>query len=329
MRQQPRGPALLLRQPGQFVTVQDDGRPGWKRFGVPRGGPMDPFSFAVANALVGNLPGTPALEFMFVGGEYELAAESADLAVAGGNFTLLHNGVRVSSYRSIQLARGDRLRVGAAPDAVWGYLAVGGGLAVPAELGSVSTNVAAQIGGLSGNAFCEGDAVTLKVDRRSAGQDADRVFHGAPRPKTRPFRVVLGPQDDHFTPATIRMFLTEEFCLTHQIDRMGYNLSGPPLVHARGAKFISDGVVPGSIQVSGSGQLIALFADCQPTGGYPKIATVISADRGRLAQIRPGRSVRFEAVCLHDAYLARRQYLAKFDALARQVAVKRLQVARF
>ena len=319
MRHKLSGPALLMRQAGQFVTVQDGGRTGWKRFGVPRGGPMDPFSLAVANALVSNPPGTQALEFMFVGGEYALAAEAADLAVTGGNFTLLHNGVRVSSHRSVRLVRGDTLRVGGAPDAVWGYLAVGGGFAAPIELGSASTNIAAQIGGLGGRALREGDAVKLNLDQPTAGQDTDRVFHGAGRPKTTPVRVILGPQDDHFAPDTIDAFLTEEFSLTHHIDRMGYNLAGPPLAHARGAKFISDGVVPGSIQVSGAGQLIALFADCQPTGGYPKIATVISADRGRLAQTRPGRSVRFEAVCLHTAHLARQEYLIKLNALERVV----------
>ena len=313
-------PSLIVRQPGQFVTVQDCGRVGWKRFGIPRGGAMDVFSLAVANALVGNAGDAPALEFMFVGGEYELSGEACHVAIAGGSFTVFHNGERVSAYRSIRLARGDVLRIGAALDAVWGYLAVAGGVGTPLELGSASTHVPSGIGGLAGQALKAGDAVPLRGEAGDAADgDRPRVLHTAMRAKDTGIRVVLGPQDDHFEPAAIRTFLTEPFTVTHQIDRMGYNFLGQDLPYSRAHNFISDGVVPGSIQVPASGQLIALFADCQPTGGYPKIATVISADRGRLAQTRPGAAVQFSAVTPDEAVALRAAFARRLEQMPRQI----------
>lgn len=312
---------LLVRQQGQFVTVQDYGRMGWKRFGVPRSGAMDLLSLAVANVLVGNSLHAPALEFMFVGGEYELLAEGGRrVAVTGGSFPVFQNGKRVSAYRSIQLSRGDILRIGAAPDAVWGYLAINGSFAMPRELGSASTNVASGIGGLDGCALRAGDAVPLGTSVLDAGQpNVEQTFYAPQRPKSLLVRVVLGPQDNYFDPKSLDVLLSEPFTITHHIDRMGYNLLGPKLVHARGPDLISDGVVPGSIQVPGSGQLIALFADCQPTGGYPKVATVLSADIGRLAQSRPGSTVRFYSVTIEEAYEARLSFLRRFEQLYHQI----------
>ena len=308
-------PRLVLRQYAQFVTVQDGGRVGWKRYGVPRGGAMDLFSLAAANALVGNPLQAAALEFMFVGGEYELAGEAASVAVTGGNFPVFRNGERMSTYRSIRLERGDLLRIGADSDAVWGYLAAAGGVAAPLELGSASTHVQSGIGGLAGRALEVGDAVPLGFCARQA---EDRALYALRRPADACVRVVLGPQDDYFGEASIAAFLSAEFTVTNGMDRMGYNLSGPRLSHSHGADMISDGVMPGCIQVPGSGQAIVLFADCQSTGGYPKIATVLSADLGRLAQSRPGRAVRFRAVTAQEAARTRNDHLQRLGLLPRQ-----------
>ena len=307
---------LLVRQQGQFVTIQDYGRSGWKRFGVPRGGAMDLLSLAIANVLVGNRVDAPALEFMFVGGEYEFLAEGGRVAVTGGNFPVFRNGERVSTYRSIQLLRGDVLRIGAALDAVWGYLAIAGSFDMVCELGSASTNVASGIGGLYGRALRSGDALPLGTSRRNLGQShLEQTFYAPQRPKSLLVRVVLGPQENYFDPGSVKVFLSEPFTITHHIDRMGYNLLGPKLIHTCGPDLISDGVLPGSIQVPGSGQVIVLFADCQPTGGYSKIATVLSADIGRLAQSRPGSIVRFKSVMDNEAHEARLSFLKRFETL--------------
>ena len=141
----------------------------------------------------------------------------------------------------------------------------------------------------------------------------------APSPPDDPVRVVLGPQDDYFTPAAIRTFLSNEYLVTWQCDRMGYRLEGPPLEHARGFNIVSDGLLPGSIQVPGSGHPIVMLRDAQTTGGYPKIATVISADIGRMAQRRPRSAVRFQAVSLDDAHLLRREFVARLEAMRLRV----------
>ena len=282
---------------------------------------MDPLSLAAANVLVGNPPLAPALEFMFVGGEYELAADMGHVAVTGGSFPVFHNAERVCAYRSIRLVRGDVLRIGAAPDAVWGYLAVAEGFAVPSELGSFSTHVRSGLGGLAGRALIMGDALPLE-DRQPVAGDKhgwENALYARKRPSDPEIRIVLGPQDDYFEPASVRLLLTKEFVVTHRVDRMGYNFLGPVLRHARGADVVSDGIVAGSIQVPGSGQLIALLADCQPTGGYPKIATVVSADLGRLAQSRPGSAVRFQAVTVEEAHRSRLAFLQRINELPKQI----------
>lgn len=313
--------SLVVRQPGQFVTVQDGGRLGWRRYGVSRSGAMDPLSLAAANVLVGNPPQAPALEFMFRGGEYELAAEMGHVAVAGGSFTVFRNSERVCAYRSIRLVRGDLLRIGGSADAVWGYVAVAGGVVVPSQLGSVSTHVRSGLGGLAGRALIEGDTLPVGHHHPTAGdeQGVEYALYTRKPALSPEIRIVLGPQDEYFEPASVREFLAEKFVVTHRVDRMGYNFLGPALRHARGADVVSDGIVAGSIQVPGSGQLIALLADCQPTGGYPKIATVVSADLGRLAQSRPGSAVRFRAVTVEEAHRARLAFLQRIEELPKQV----------
>ena len=205
------------------------------------------------------------------------------------------------------LRRGDLLEIGGAADAVWGYLAMAGGIDLPGQLGSLSTHVRSGIGGLGGRAIRAGDEVPLAIDRAPRGHEAALAPVGA---EPGPIRVVLGPQDDFFTPEAIEAFLEEAFTVTFQFDRLGYRLTGPVLEHAKGFNIISDGVVAGCIQVPGDGQPIVLMRDCQSPGGYPKIATVITADLGRLAQHRPGTEVRFRQVAVTEAQLLRRRMVA-------------------
>src|SRR5262249_52909451 len=141
-----------------------------------------------------------------------------------------------------------------------------------------------------------------------------------PLPRDAPLRVMLGPQDDFFTPDAVETFLSEEYHVTHQMDRLGYRLEGPPLEHARGYSIISDGYVPGAIQVPGGRESIVLLQDAQPPGGYPKIATIISADVARLAQSRPGRAIRFEAVGIETAQRVRREFVERLGGIAQHLA---------
>lgn len=306
------GPHLLALNPTPFTTVQDAGRRGWQRFGVSGAGAMDIEALAAANVLVGNAPDAPALEFAYAAGEWRVNAASCRIAVTGGAFQCRIGNRVLPAWRSATALQGEVLQIGGAAGAVWGYLAIGGGIALPGQLGSLSTHLRSGIGGLDGRAIRAGDALPLTAERAPATQE----YALAPaEPSPQPLRVVLGPQDDYFTAEAIETFLGSEFKVSPQFDRLGYRLTGPALSHARGFNIISDGVVPGCIQVPGDGQAIVLMRDCQPPGGYPKIATIVTADLGRLAQSRAGTRVRFRQVSIVEAQLLRRRMLARMAEL--------------
>lgn len=319
--------AALLRAiaPTQFITVQDGGRRGWRRFGVSGSGAMDHMALAIANALVGNRPTEAALEFAHAAGDWQVDAPSCRIAVAGGSFRITVDGICRPAFSSIVLNRGERLHVGGASDAIWGYLAVAGGLDVPLQFGSRATQVRTGIGGWGGRPIQPGDALPLRAPQ--APSEPERSI-GAPEPESGPYRVVLGPQDDHFSEASVAEFLTGAYRITRQMDRMAYRLDGPKLTHRGGYNIISDGVVPGCIQVPGTGLPIVLMQDAPTVGGYPKIGVVIQADLGRLAQERPGNEVSFQAVTQAEAQTIRRRFLARMQIIAEDVGSPRLQLAR-
>jgi biotin-dependent carboxylase-like uncharacterized protein len=213
---------------------------------------------------------------------------------------------QVPSGRSVRLHHGDVFRVQALGDSVCAYLAVEGGLEIPSVLGSASTSARSGIGGLHGRGLQQGDLLPLRFNRVKLSAD-----YALARPLDlaleQTIRVVLGPQADYFTEEAIETFLSSDYAVSIHSDRMGYRLDGPALTHAKGYNIVSDGIVSGAIQVPGSGQPIVLMVDNPTTGGYPKIATVISADVPVLARRSPGRRVRFNAIDVNDAQSARRE----------------------
>ncbi len=303
--------SLIAVAPAPFCTVQDPGRVGWRRYGVTGAGAMDLESHAVANALAGNPMEAATIEFAHGGGEWTVAGAPCRVAVAGGAFAVMIDGRPIAPLTSALLSPGECLRIGGAKDASWGYLAVAGGIEVPLELGSRSTHPRVGLGGLNGRTLCAGDVLPL---RGGATETAERTLPGIARGVQEPIRVVLGPQDDYFEPTSLELFLSSAFEVTRQTDRMGYRLAGPPLRHSRGFNIVSDAILPGSIQVPGNGQPIVLLRDAQTTGGYPKIATVITADLGRFAQQRPLSKIRFKGVTVEDAVLLRREFICRVQA---------------
>jgi biotin-dependent carboxylase-like uncharacterized protein len=298
--------------PSPFSTVQDFGRVGWRRYGVTGAGAMDVESHAVANALVGNAVEAATVEFAHGGGEWTISGAAARIAVAGGSFAASIDGRAVATGSSAVLRPGARLQIGGARDAVWGYLAVSGGIRVERELGSRATYVRAGMGGLEGRKLEAGDRLPLQPPPVIGPEcRMDRAPSGDP---AAPIRVVLGPQDDYFTAESIAVFLSSHYQVTWQADRMGYRLEGPPLEHSRGFNIVSDAILPGSIQVPGNGRPIVLLRDAQTTGGYPKVATIISADLGRFAQLRPLSRMRFTAVTPDAAQLLRREFITRVQA---------------
>lgn len=290
---------LRVEVPGMLTTVQDLGRVGYEHMGVPPSGAMDPGALRMANALVGNAPNSAALEFTVLGGR--LTVLDADCAIAFAGTATLHIAATgalparaLTPWQSHRLPAGATLTIGPLERGVRGYLAVGGGIAVTPVLGSASTLTRARLGGLDGRALARGDVLGTGDSRSRfprrwlAARDTGWFY------RDEPVGIVLGPQQDHFAPAEIERFLGATYCLAPQSDRMGLRLEGPAIAHAKGADIITDPIAAGSIQIPGAGQPLIAMNDRQTTGGYPKIATVISADLPRLAQMRPGQRVRFE-----------------------------------
>ena len=313
---------------GALASVQDLGRVGSRRLGVPRAGALDPVALRIANALAGNDAGHAGIEF-FVAGP-TLRAHGAPVVVGcAGDFsvTLVRDGASAAleSWRSVTLLPGDTLRLGQPTAGRVGCIAVQG-LSVANVLGSASTYARAAMGGVAGRPLAAGDRLV------AAAAAADAPLRTLP-PRARParttplrIRVVLGPQDDHFDAAALAVFLDGEYRVSSDADRMGVRLEGPVLAHRadKGAEIVSDATVPGSVQVPGSGLPIVLLADGQTVGGYPKIATVVTADLPALATAAVGTTVRFEAVSVDAAVAQAREHEA--ETLGRIAAITLLNV---
>lgn len=317
-------PALRVMAPGLMTTLQDLGRFGYQQLGVPVSGALDPVSLRAANLLVGNPADTAALEVAYQGPTLAIEADGARIALAGGtaSIEILQNEtdtppLRVPLLQSMRLQRGQVLRVGALSGSKILYLAVEGGFDIAPVLGSRSTYTRAALGGLDGRALRAGDLLPLKA--MQAPEREERMLAKLDLAPPARVRVVLGPQDDYFTEGAIRSLLESSYTVTAASDRMGMRLEGPSLAHAKGFNIVSDGIAPGSIQVPGNGLPIILLADRQTTGGYPKIATVISADLPALGRLFPGAKVAFEAVSIDAAEAARRELAARMVAIARQI----------
>lgn len=307
--------ALSVIAPGFHATVQDLGRFGLQALGVPVAGALDPVALRLLNGLVGNAPATAALEFLHQGPTLEVMTDSIRIAAAGSDIEVLGEPIRrIPAWQSVRLVRGKRFRLSAPRDSACGYLAVEGGFALPIVLGSQSTYTRARIGGFDGRALEANDRLPLA---QAAVEPRDEVRLSKPPDWRRraSIRVVLGPQDDYFSEAAIGAFLSETFTVSKDADRMGLRLDGPRLPLVRGYNIVSDGVVTGAIQVPGSGHPIVMLADHQTTGGYPKIATVISTDLPAVGRLRPGDSVRFCDVSTSEAETARRALESDIEKL--------------
>ena len=284
-------PQLEVVSPGAYASLQDIGRRGYRRVGVPWAGALDPRLMRIANTLVGNAQSTAVIE-CFEGG-LQLAARggAVRLAVAGDAVLELERGGecrRLRAWRSLTLAEGDQLRLRRLEPGRIAVVAVEG-LVLPHVLGSVSTYARAALGGLDGRALLAGARLPAAV----ASARPEQMLARPPQATAGPIRVIAGPQADHFGEAALALLVEAEYRVSTEADRMGLRLEGPVLAHRGAREIVSDATVPGSIQVPGSGQPIVLLADAQTAGGYPKIGTVISADLPRLAACRPGQALRF------------------------------------
>lgn len=298
-------PALVIESAGPGVTLQDGGRHGYLRYGITAAGPMDPLMHAAANRAASNALDATAVEISTGGVTVSAEDGPVGIALLAPGFRVALDGLPLPDTVALTLEPGQRLVVRAGDAGAWGYLAVAGRLDVAPVLGSAATHTRSGLGGLDGRGLAAGDRLPVAEGRTLDGAPQRLVAPWLDR-DGRVIRVVLGPQDDYFAPDQIEAFLAGPWTVSPRGDRMACFVDGTPLKHAKGHDIVSDGVAMGAIQVPGNGLPIILMADRQSTGGYPKIATVIGPDLGRLAQVRGGARLSFRRVSVEEAVAARR-----------------------
>ena len=318
--------AFEVLEAGFLTTVQDAGRTGYRRFGMPLSGAMDQYALAVGNTLLGNLPGDAAVECTVVGPSLRFR-QTTWFSVTGADCLPTLNGRPVPTWQACLAPEGSTLALGAATQGTRVYVAVRGGVDVQPFMGSRSTCTIVSVGGFKGRPLQPGDIVPVGPPAFPPGAlPEDTVVPLPDGWSPRQYaglthvRVVLGPQDYYFTEEAKATLLSSPYDVTTGSNRMGYRLNGPPLTHIKGADIVSDGTPFGGIQVPGHGQPIVLMADCQTTGGYSKIACVTSSDLPLLAQAKPGDSITFSAVTVAEAHEERRRMMAEIGGLRKAIA---------
>jgi biotin-dependent carboxylase-like uncharacterized protein len=271
--------------PGPLTTIQDLGRPGWAHIGVPRSGAADRASLKLANRLVGNEEGAAALETTLAGPRLRFNGD-ARLALTGAQVNARIGDRPAPMNTAIQVRDGETLKIGNARTGIRTYIAFAGGIEVPLVLGSAATDT---LTGLGPAPLVPGQVLGLA----NHGSATPAVAVTSAEPAAPVLHVILGPRDDWFTADAITRLTAELFTVTPASNRVGLRLDGPPLERARTGELLSEGLVPGAIQVPAGGQPILLLADHPTTGGYPVIAVVVEADLRIAAQLRPGQQLRF------------------------------------
>ena len=311
---------LVISSIGPASSVQDGGRPGAQRYGLTPSGAMDRLALAAANVLVGNAPFAAAIEIGPFGAAFTARGGAVRVALAGASRNADIAGRAVAFNTSMTLADGETLTLGFARGGSFSTLAIEGGIAGEPTFGSLSVNARAGLGSPYPRPLQAGDE--LQVAAASAA--AERRIE-LPAVADAPIRVVMGPQDDEFSDDNKALLLDSEWKISATSDRMGYRLEGPAIKHLHGHNIVSDGTVNGSIQVPGNGAPIVLMPDRGTSGGYPKIATVISADFGRFAQMPAGKGFRFKAVSMAEAQAE----LKKFAELLRTLPDRLRDIENF
>ncbi|MCI8763607.1 MAG: biotin-dependent carboxyltransferase family protein [Lachnospiraceae bacterium] len=305
---------IRILKAGMMTTVQDLGRTGYQSQGFSVAGVMDVRSFKIANLLLDNPENEAVLEFALIGPTLEFTAGTL-IAITGGDFQPTINGEPAPMYTAIDIHKGDVLKFGSARTGSRGYIAFSSYLKISVVMGSRCTNMKSSIGGFKGRKLQDGDYIGFRIKRRYLPFFLSRTLELDEFNQNEvTLRVVLGPQDEKFSRQGIETFLSSEYTVTSDFDRMGCRLEGPFIARKETTDMISDGIAFGSIQVPSHGKPIILLADRQTTGGYPKIATVASVDIPWLVQRKTDHKVRFKAISVEEA---QRLYLEESEELNR------------
>lgn len=311
---------FLCLKSGLYTTVQDMGRIGYQKMGFHVAGVMDKRAFMLANILVDNPENEAVLEFTMLGPTIQFTSDTI-IAITGGNFNPLLNGKKVDMYTAIYVHKNDILEFSYAVEGNWGYIAFSSRLDIPMVMGSRATDVKCSLGGFHGRKLNQDDQIWFRAKKRYLSYFLSRkITPEKYNAEVQEIRVVMGPQDNYFTKQGIQTFLQEEYTVTNECDRMGYRLDGEYIAHNElGADIISDGINMGSIQVPAQGKPIVMLADRQTTGGYTKIATVISVDIPKLVQRRMNQKVRFVEISVEKAQELYLEELREYDQIRKLI----------
>ena len=305
--------SIKVIRPGACTTIQDLGRIGYQKFGIPVAGVMDEFAASVANFLVGNERNEAVLEITYLGPTLAFQEEML-IGIAGADVSPKLNGVPVPVWESFTVKKDDVLSFGSVKSGVRAYIAFAGSIDVPPVNGSKSTLMKSKIGGFQGRMLQAGDELAICVRHGSVPQRLPARFIPV-YPHSNDISVCLGPQDDYFTEQGIADFFRQPYTITANADRMGIRLDGAAVTHKTKADIISDAAVIGSIQVPADGKPIILMADRQTTGGYAKIGTVIKEDIIKLAQMASKDTVQFRRISMEDAQQKYRAFYEKLEEI--------------
>ncbi len=297
--------AMHVIFPGPRTTIQDKGRLGYQNSGFAPGGFIDRVASRMANCLVNNLDSEAVIEFCLAGPILRFD-EEVNIAVCGGDFTIDVEGKKYPANKAVHVPAGKMITIITGNVGTFGSIAIGGGLDIPEVMGSRSTNVRCGIGGFHGRALQAGDTIELRhpgfgKQNLSWRWVPERHLVSPEDKETTIIRVIPGPQEDMFTKKGINTFYTSKYTISNQSDRMGFRLKGPEVETVNGPDILSDGIVNGSVQISGTGEPIVMMADRQTTGGYAKIASIINVDIPLFAQLRPGQKVLFTRCTIQES----------------------------
>jgi KipI family sensor histidine kinase inhibitor len=308
-------------KPGFFTTVQDRGRYGYLRYGVPISGAMDTFSLVAANLLVANNPDDACLEITLIGPELQ-ALTKTQIAITGGAAFPKINSEHVPMWQTLEVQEGDVVSFGKMESGCRAYLSIRGGIDSPPVLGSRSTYVRGGFGGINGRQLKTGDIIEgfdaslLKVEY-SMPEELVPQFTGQFKA-----RAILGPQAGMFTEEGITTFLSSQYKVTLEADRMGYRLEGPMIEHKAKADIISDALLPGAVQIPRNGKPIMIMQDAQTAGGYPKIAVIITPDVSTLGQAKPNDIIEFSKITIQQAHEKISEYYKFLNILSEMLTKK-------
>lgn len=312
---------IRVLKAGMLTTVQDLGRTGYQSQGFSVAGIMDVRSFKIANLLLDNPENEAVLEFTLIGPTLQFTSETI-IAITGGDFTPTINGEPVPMYEAVYVNRGDILKFGSARTGSRGYIAFSSYLDIPVVMGSRCTNLKSKIGGFKGRKLKDEDYIGFRMKRRYLPYFLSRKLRADDfSAESETLRVVLGPQDEMFSKQGIDTFLSQEYTVTSDFDRMGCRLEGPFIAAKNTTDMISDGIAYGSVQVPSHGKPIILLSDRQTTGGYPKIATVASVDIPKLVQRKTDHKIRFTAISVQEAQKLYRDEEKAYEKMRSEIHV--------